>query len=151
MTESLVSGGSTSGAGLPFPLTDYHVHLSDRLTLEGAVALAADRGQRFGILEHPGAAFSPFGLDTDAELRAFLGQVRQHPLYVGLQPMYRGWSAAFSDDALSELDYVLMDAGIKFTFGTNGRDRNAGNVHYCIEMAHKAGLTAEDMFAPETR
>ena len=44
-----------------------------------------------------------------------------------------------------------MDAGIKFTFGTNGRDRNAGNVHYCIEMAHKAGLTAEDMFAPETR
>lgn len=253
MTESLVSGGSTSRAGLPFPLTDYHVHLSDRLTLEEAVALAAERGQRFGILEHPGAAFSPFGLDTDAELRAYIGQVRQHPLYVGLQPMYRGWSAAFSDDALSELDYVLMDAdtvpwegdwlyiwrhdnfiddmdaflevylehianvltnepikifarptylpinfarhheeiwtpdrmrmiidlakardialeiaenvrvpnltfiemakdaGIKVTFGTNGRDGNAGNFHYCIEMAHKAGLTAEDMFTPETR
>jgi histidinol phosphatase-like PHP family hydrolase len=41
---------------------------------------------------------------------------------------------------------IAKAAGIKFTFGTNARNQNAGNFHYCIEMAKKAGLTREDMF-----
>lgn len=252
MTSPSASGGS-SGGDLPFPITDFHVHLSERLTIDAAVALAAERGQRFGILEHPGAASSPSGPGTDAELRAYIAQLREHPVHVGLQPMYVGWAARFSDEALSELDYVLMDAdtvpwegdwlhiwrhdnviedmdvfleayldhianilanepiqvfarptylpinfarhydeiwtpdrmrmiidlarardialeiaenvrvpdlafirmakdaGIRFTFGTNARDRNAGNFHYCREMARRAGLTASDMFTLEPR
>jgi histidinol phosphatase-like PHP family hydrolase len=234
-----------STSDLAYPITDYHVHLSDQLTIEAAVALAAERGQRFGIVEHPGAAF---GIETHADLRAYIGRLRQYPVYAGLQPMYVGWSKSFSTQAISELDYVLMDAdtvpwegdwlhiwrhdnfiedmdifvsvyldhianiltnepiqifarptylpinfarhydeiwtedrmrmiidlakarnialeiaenvrvpslkfvkmakdaGIKFTFGTNGRNHNAGNFHYCIEMAEAAGLTQDDMF-----
>jgi histidinol phosphatase-like PHP family hydrolase len=237
---------STSGSSRP--ITDYHVHLSDQLTIEAAVALAAERGQRFGIVEHPGAAF---GIETDADLHAYIERLRQYPVYVGLQPMDVGWSKSFSDQAISKLDYVLMDAdtvpwegdwlhiwrhdnfienmdifvsvyldhianiltnepiqifarptylpinfarhyaeiwtedrmrmiidlakarnialeiaenvrvpslkfihmakdaGIKFTFGTNGRNHNAGNFHYCIEMAQAAGLTQDDMFELE--
>ena len=234
---------STSGSACP--ITDYHVHLSEQLTIDAAVALAAERGQRFGIVEHSGAAFN---IETDADLRAYIGRLRQYPVHVGLQPMHVGWSAVFSEQAISELDYVLMDAdtvpwegdwlhiwrhdnfiedmgvfvdvylehivhiltqepiqifgrptylpinfarhydeiwtedrmrmiidlakardialeiaenvrvpnlkfirmakhaGIKFTFGTNGRNHNAGNFHYCIEMAQAAGLTQADMF-----
>jgi histidinol phosphatase-like PHP family hydrolase len=239
-----------STSGLAYPITDYHVHLSDDLTIDAAVALAAERGQRFGIVAHPGAAFD---IETDAGLRAYIHRLRQYPVHVGLQPMYVGWSADFSDQAISELDYVLMDADtvpwegdwlhiwrhdnfiedmgafidvyldhithiltnepirifarptylpinfarhydeiwtedrmrmiidlakarnialeiaenvrvpnlkfihmakeadIKFTFGTNGRNRNAGNFHYCIEMAQAAGLTQADMFVLEAR
>ncbi len=250
MTIDSGSGVRTAAGGLPFPITDYHVHLSEHLTIEAAVALAGQRGQRFGIVEHPGAYF---GMETDAELRAYVRPLRQHPVHVGLQPMFRGWSDDFSAEAISELDYVLMDAdtvpwdgdwlhiwrhdnfiedmgvfldvyfehiadiltnepiqifarptylpinfarhydevwtpermsmiidlakardialeiaenvrvpnlafielaksaGIKFTFGTNGRTRDAGNFHYCIEMAHRAGLTASDMFVLDAR
>lgn len=235
-------------AGLSFPVTDLHVHLGDRLTIQDAVALAAERGQRFGIVAQPGP-----GLETDADLRAYVADLRHYPVHVGLQAMYVGWSDAFSAEALAELDYVLMDAdtvpwqgdwlriwrhdnfiedmdvflevylahithiltnepiqvfarptylpinfarhydqiwtpdrrrmiielakergialeiaenvrvpdldfirmakqaGIRFTFGTNGRDRNAGNFHYCLEVARAAGLTAADMFSPDTQ
>jgi hypothetical protein len=229
---------------LAFTVIDYHVHLSEQLTIDAAVALAAERGQQFGIVEHPGASF---GIETDTDLQAYIERLRRYPVHVGLQPMYVGWSSAFSEQAISGLDYVLMDAdtvpwegdwlhiwrhdnfikdmstfvdvylehianiltnepirifarptylpinfarhydeiwtedrmrmiidlakarnialeiaenvrvpslefirmakgaGIKFTFGTNGRNRDAGNFHYCVEMAQAAGLTQDHM------
>lgn len=250
-----MASSSTSlvrGHDLPFQITDHHVHLGDQLPIEAAVALASARGQRFGMLEHPGSQFSSFGLETDAELRDYVAQLRPYPVQVGLQPMFLGWSAQFSAEALAEVDYVLMDAdtvpwqgdwlhiwrhdnfiedmddflnvyfdhienvltnepiqifarptylpinfarhydeiwtpdrmsmiidlakargialeiaenvrvpnltfidmaksaGLKFTFGTNARNQNAGNFHYCVEMARRAGLTATDMFTLES-
>jgi histidinol phosphatase-like PHP family hydrolase len=228
-------------------IIDYHVHLSDDLTVEQAVALAERRGMKFGVVEHPGAK-SP--IRTDADMRAYIRRLRAYPVYAGLQPMYVGWSRDFSAEAIAELDYVLMDAdtvplddgswlsiwrhdnfiedmgafverylkhiihiltnepihifarptylpinfarhydeiwtearmrtiidlakarnialeiaenvrvpnlkfirmakaaGIKFTFGTNARNQNAGNFHYCLEMAEQAGLTQDDMWS----
>lgn len=230
---------------LDFPIIDYHVHLSRDLDVEQAVALADERGMKFGIVEHPGTAD---GITDDDELRAYIRKLRSYPVFAGLQPMYVGWSAAFSAEAIAELDYVLMDAdtvplddgswlsiwrrdnfiadmdafvdrylahienvltnepinifarptylpinfarhyddiwtearmrmiidvakarhialeiaenvrvpnlrfiqmakdaGVKFTFGTNARNQNAGNFRYCIEMAAKTGLKREDM------
>jgi len=228
------------------PLTDYHVHLSSDLSLEKAVALATERKMKFGIVEHPGPNAA---IKTDSDLQEYIAMVRQHPVFVGLQPMYRDWSKSFSPDLVKQLDYVLMDAdtvplgegnylpiwrhdnfiedmqafielylqhitnilmyepiqifgrptylpinfarhydeiwtpermhliidiakqrnialeiaenvrvpnikfiklakaaGIKFTFGTNARNQNAGNFHYCLEMAEVCGLTSEHMF-----
>lgn len=233
-------------SALDFAITDYHVHLSENLTLDDAVALAQARGMTFGIIEHPGAHF---GLADDDDLARYIEKLRAYPVRVGLQPVHVGWDAAFSPDMLDRLDYVLMDAdtlplddgsycylwlhdnfiedmdafverymahivtilseakldifarptflpinfarhydeiwtkarmqtiidlakardialeiaenvrvpslafikmakdaGIKFTFGTNGRNHNAGNFHYCIEMAVKAGLTRDDLW-----
>jgi histidinol phosphatase-like PHP family hydrolase len=41
---------------------------------------------------------------------------------------------------------LAKKAGCKFTFGTNARNQNAGNVGYCLEVARQAGLTEDDFF-----
>ena len=231
---------------LGFPIADYHVHLSENLTIERAVELASLRDMRFGIVAHPGPD-SP--IRTDQDLEAYVDGLRAFPVCAGLQPMYLNWSTAFSDDAIDRLDYVLMDAdtmpqadgdwlriwrhdnfipdmdafvdaymghivrilseepidifarptylpinfarhydeiwtkermltivelakerdialeisenvrvpspgfvrlakaaGVKFTFGTNARNDNAGNFTYCIQVAQECGLTEQDMW-----
>lgn len=230
-------------------IIDYHVHLSDDLSIEQAVMLAAQRGMKFGIVAHPGAG-SP--IETDADMLTYIQRLRAYPVYAGLQPMHIHWARDFSPEVSAQLDYVLMDAdtvplddgswlsiwrhdnfiedmdafiaryikhivhilthepihifarptylpinfarhydviwteermrliidlakarnialeiaenvrvpslrfirmakdaGIKFTFGTNARNQNAGNFHYCLEMAEQAGLTQEDMWFKE--
>jgi histidinol phosphatase-like PHP family hydrolase len=229
-------------------IIDYHVHLTDDFGVAQAVALAEKRGMKFGILEHPGIP----SLKSDDDLCRYVQHLRQYPVYVGLQPMHLNWAENFSQDAIDQLDYVLMDAdtvpqpdgsylriwrndlfiedmdafmemymhhivqilthepidifarptylpinfarhyeqlwtpervrtiidlasarhialeiqentripslaiiqqakeaGITFTFGTNARNYNAGNFHYCLEMAEKCHLTEEDMFIVE--
>jgi hypothetical protein len=231
--------------GKRFPLVDYHVHLTAQFTIDMAVELSQKRNVRFGIVEHPGPQF---GLETDDDLEAYIDQLRGYPVYVGLQPVYRGWADRFSQNVLDQLDYVLMDAdtvpweentylaiwrhdnyiedverfmsaymdhiedilryepitifarptylpvnfgryydelwterrigtivelaatrdiafeistpmhvpkkevilrakeaGIKFTFGTNARNADAGKLHYGLKMVQECGLSGEDM------
>jgi len=90
-----------------FPVADYHVHLSNTLSIDQAVQLSKDRGVQIGILEHPGPGFP---LNTDADLQSYIDKLRKYPVRVGLQPVYPGWSKAFSKPVLDQLDYVLMDA-----------------------------------------
>jgi len=90
-----------------FPVTDYHVHLSPTLTIDQALALGKERGVQLGILEHPGPGYP---INTDADLRRYIDTLRPYPVRIGLQPVYPGWSKAFSKPLLDELDYILMDA-----------------------------------------
>ncbi len=92
---------------LDFPLTDFHVHLSGYLPIERALVLSKKRGVRFGIVDHPGPNYT---VRDDAALQKYIDNLRQYPVYVGLQPVYPGWSKAFSKKVLEKLDYVLMDA-----------------------------------------
>ena len=39
-------------------------------------------------------------------------------------------------------------AGVKFSFGSNGRYPNMGKLDYSIAMGKEIGLTAKDMFQP---
>jgi hypothetical protein len=39
-------------------------------------------------------------------------------------------------------------AGVKFTFGSNGRYPEMGKLDYSIAMAQDLGLKREDMFTP---
>jgi len=91
----------------PFPVTDYHVHLSNTLTIDRALQLGKDRGVSVGIVEHPGPGFP---LNSDADLQRYIDNLRKYPVHIGLQPVYAGWSKAFSKPVLDQLDYVLMDA-----------------------------------------
>ena len=86
---------------------DYHVHLSPTLSIDQALALGKERGVQIGILEHPGAGYP---INTDAELQQYIERLRPYPVRVGLQPVYAGWSKAFSKSVLDQLDYILMDA-----------------------------------------
>jgi histidinol phosphatase-like PHP family hydrolase len=106
-----LGGAQPEAPAAALPLTDLHVHLSSGLSLEQAVALAASRGMKFGIVDHPGANTGAFRrIETDAELQAYIAALRPHPVYVGLQPVYPGWSKPFAPATLAQLDYVLMDA-----------------------------------------
>ena len=91
----------------PFPITDFHVHLSPQLTIEQAVTLGKERGIHIGILEHPGPGYP---INSDVDLRHYVDTLRNHPVLIGLQPVYAGWSNAFSKATLDQLDYILMDA-----------------------------------------
>ena len=101
----------TNGSPVPpkpgFPVTDYHVHLSNTLTIDQALELGKNRGVHVGIVEHPGEGFP---LKTDADLQSYIDRLRKYPVHIGVQPVYAGWSNAFSKPVLNQLDYVLMDA-----------------------------------------
>ncbi len=87
-------------------MVDYHVHLTDTFTIEDAVKLANERGVKFGIVEHP---HTHYGIRNDKELEAYIDKLRKFPVYVGLQPMELGWSKNYSQELLSQVDYILMD------------------------------------------
>ncbi len=91
----------------PFPVHDYHVHLSNTLTIDQALQVAKDRQVQIGILEHPGPGYP---INTDADLQHYIDNLRKYPVRIGLQPVYPGWSRAFSKPVLDQLDYILMDA-----------------------------------------
>lgn len=41
---------------------------------------------------------------------------------------------------------LAKSEGLKFTFGTNARNNNAGKLHYGLAMIKECGLTKDDMF-----
>lgn len=92
---------------MTLPLIDYHVHLTEQFNIETAVKLSQEINVKFGIVEHPGPQT---GIQTGDDLKRYIERLRKYPVYVGLQPQYRNWSRGFSEDALRQLDYVLMDA-----------------------------------------
>ena len=54
---------------------------------------------------------------------------------------------------LPKLAFLKMakKAGIKFTFGSNGRYPNMGKLDYSITLAKELGLKRSDMFVPEIK
>jgi histidinol phosphatase-like PHP family hydrolase len=233
-----------------FPLVDLHVHLTREFPIERMVKLAEERNATFGIVEHPAS----WAIKDDADLRRHIEGLRPYPVYVGLQPMEPGWDESFSAEALSGLDYVLMDPqsipladggyqriwelqtyvedaeefmarymahclhvlnrepiqifgwplflpvciardyytlwtqermqaivsaakarnialeindmshtpderfilmareqGLKFTFGSDARNADAGRLSYCKSVAHRCGLTTADFYVPRRK
>jgi histidinol phosphatase-like PHP family hydrolase len=103
-----------------WPLIDYHVHL-DNSTIEKIVALGAELGVMFGIVEHAGTKLNdyPVVLSNDAELKAYLKMLDGQPVFKGLQAEWTDWRGCFSDTMLAQVDFVLSDA---MTFpGPDGR------------------------------
>jgi len=58
--------------------------------------------------------------------------------------------AISSSYKLPKLPFLKMAkaAGVKFSFGSNGRYPNMGKLDYCMEMAKALDLKARDMFTP---
>jgi histidinol phosphatase-like PHP family hydrolase len=105
--SSSKAGASIAPPKPAFPVADYHVHLSDHLSIEQAVNLSKERQISIGIVEHPGPGNK---LNSDADLKQYIDTLRAYPVRIGVQPVYPGWSKAFSKNLVDQLDYVLMDA-----------------------------------------
>jgi histidinol phosphatase-like PHP family hydrolase len=104
----------------PLPLVDYHVHL-DNSSITQVAPLAAERGVKFGIVEHAGTKENiyPVVLSNDAELIAFADSLDGPNVFKGVQAEWIDWAGCFSKAALKRLDYVLTDT---MTFpGRDGR------------------------------
>lgn len=118
LRNSAVMGGSaillpnlvfaSACAGLENTNADYHVHLTNEFTIREAVKLSQERKVKFGIVEHPGPRYT--SMNDDAALLKYIEELRQYPVFVGLQPVDPGWRKRFSETALSRLDYIIMDA-----------------------------------------
>jgi hypothetical protein len=118
---ALRAAASAAPAAAPeLPRVDYHVHL-DNSSIRQVLPLAAERGVKFGIVEHAGteANVYPVVLSNDAELLAFVANLEGKPVFKGVQAEWTDWAGCFSKAALAKLDYVLTDA---MTFP--GRDGN---------------------------
>jgi len=50
-------------------------------------------------------------------------------------------------------EFILMakQEGLKFTFGSDSRNENAGRLSYCKRVATKCGLTTDDFFIPRVK
>ncbi|MGO8926866.1 MAG: hypothetical protein ACLQU3_08255 [Limisphaerales bacterium] len=94
-----------------FRAVDFHVHL-DNSTLEKALVLSAERGIKFGIVEHAGTRENnyPTLLSNDEELRRYLATLEGQPVFKGVQAEWTDWMSCFSRPMLAQLDYVLTDA-----------------------------------------
>lgn len=47
--------------------------------------------------------------------------------------------------------FIIMakEQGLKFTFGSDTRDKKAGRLDYCKQIAKKCKLTKDDFFIPD--
>lgn len=50
-----------------------------------------------------------------------------------------------------EFIYMAKDAGLKFTFGSDARNHNAGRLTYCKRIAKECKLTEEDFYFPQRK
>lgn len=105
LATSKFSSVYADGNAQDFPLMDLHVHLANTLSIQNLMDISKRTGIRFGVVVNPG-----YGVNDDTSLNRFIDSLLPFPVYIGLQPMSPGWSKSFSPEALSRLDYILMDA-----------------------------------------
>jgi histidinol phosphatase-like PHP family hydrolase len=105
MAMSPLLGDINAFSEAGFPLVDLHVHTTNNFTIDNIMDIAKRTNVQFGIVENPG-----YRVKDDVTLKNYIDKLRPYPVYIGLQPMSPGWSKNFSPEALSQLDYVTMDA-----------------------------------------
>ena len=103
-----------------FPLTDLHVHLKGKLTIEDAAKKSLEENIQYGIAVNCGLGF-PVHNDSqiDSVLRIFKGYPQ---FYVAMQAEGREWVNIFSKESRDKFDYVFTDA-MTFTDEKGRRNR----------------------------
>lgn len=103
-----------------FPVTDLHVHLKGKLTIQDAAAKSAKEKINYGIAVNCGLGFP---VHSDSQIDSVLAVFRNYPqFYVGMQAEGREWLNIFSKESISKFDYVFTDA-MTFTDSKGRRNR----------------------------
>lgn len=102
-----------------FPVLDYHVHLKGGLTKEVAAKQSRKTGINYAIAPNCGIGFP---ITNDAQVLAYLDEMRTQPFILAMQAEGREWLTTFSPEARNEFDYVFTDA-LTFTDHKGRRTR----------------------------
>jgi histidinol phosphatase-like PHP family hydrolase len=102
-----------------FEITDYHAHLKGGLTIEQLLVHSAKTGISYGVAVNGGLGFP---VQNDSALSNYFRQMKNQPVYHGLQGEGREWVRLFSADSVALFDYVFTDA-MTFTDAQGRRNR----------------------------
>jgi hypothetical protein len=103
-----------------FPLTDLHIHLKGKLTIEDAAKKSKDENIQYGIAVNCGLGFPVHSnSQIDSVLQTFKGYSQ---FYIAMQAEGREWVNIFSKESRDKFDYVFTDA-MTFTDEKGRRNR----------------------------
>lgn len=102
------------------PITDLHVHLKGKLTIEDAAKKSAAEKIPYGIAVNCGIGFP---VHNDSQIDSVLQIFKGYPqFYVAMQAEGREWVNTFSKESRDKFDYVFTD-GMTFTDEKGRRNR----------------------------
>ena len=113
-TASLTTGAFIAGPlfsrntrpDIDYDYMDLHVHTAGSFDMDKIMQVSEERRVRFGIVEHPGKNYR---IKNDRDLKEYIERLKQYSVYIGLQPTKRNWQKDFSEEVISQVDYILMD------------------------------------------
>jgi hypothetical protein len=91
------------------PRVDYHVHIGEEISVDRAIAIAKQRGMKFGLLQHAGVKGHGYQVSDDRELDAWVRSLSGKDVFKGIEGEGTDWMSAFSKSAIAQLDYVQTD------------------------------------------
>lgn len=105
---------------VPFRITDLHVHLKGKLTLEDAVKKSKAENIDYGIAVNCGLGFP---VHKDSQIDSVIAIFKNYPqFYLAMQAEGREWVNTFSKESIEKFDYVFTDA-MTFTDAKGRRNR----------------------------
>lgn len=90
-----------------FPTIDYHIHTKGGLTSGGAERISRGLGVTYAVAPNCGLDFP---IKNDAQLLEWLTENKNKPFLMPMQAEGREWTSMFSQEAISQFDYILTDA-----------------------------------------
>jgi hypothetical protein len=103
-----------------FQITDLHIHLKGKLTIDDAAAKSKAEGINYGIAVNCGMGFP---VHNDSQIDSVLAIFKNYPqFYVAMQAEGREWVNTFSKESIGKFDYVFTDA-MTFTDAKGRRSR----------------------------
>jgi hypothetical protein len=119
----------------PFKLTDLHVHLKGRLTIEDAVLKSKAENIDYGIAVNCGMGFP---VHNDSQIDSVVALFKNYPqFYLAMQAEGREWVNIFSKESMDKFDYVFTDC-MTFTDEQGRRNR--------IWMRNETWIDDEEQF-----
>jgi hypothetical protein len=101
-------------------ITDLHVHLKGKLTIEDAARKSQNENIKYGIAVNCGIGFP---VHADSQIDSVLMTFKNYPLfYIAMQAEGREWINTFSKESRDKFDYVFTDA-MTFTDSKGRRNR----------------------------
>jgi len=118
-----------------FPITDLHIHLKGKFTIQDAVKKSKDENIKYGIAVNCGLGFP---IHNDNQIDSALQIFKDYPqFYVAMQAEGREWVNIFSKESRDKFDYVFTDC-MTFTDEKGRRNR--------IWMKNETWIDDEEQF-----